>query len=170
MINKIKPNIWQFIFREFGSCVYLIKINNQNILVDTGSSDNKHELLSDLKELNIKPEQIGMVLLTHNHWDHEGNISLFRNARVYGNKKDFKDKKITDIYKLKIKEIKIIDTPGHTPGSISLLYQDVLFSGDTLFHNGIGRTDFPESSHKDMIKSLEELRGIDYKILLPGHT
>ena len=50
MLNKIKDNIWQLYFNQFGSCVYLIKLNNKNILIDTSTIENKEELISNLKE------------------------------------------------------------------------------------------------------------------------
>ncbi len=160
MISKVKENIFQLYFKQFGSCVYVLKIKAKNILIDTSSSTNKSELLNDLKELNIKPKDINIILITHRHWDHNGNIDLFPNAKVY----DFKN-----IEKNPIKEIKIIKTPGHTDDSICFLYENVLFSGDTLFHKGIGRTDLPESRPEKMQKSLEKLKKLDYKILCPGH-
>ncbi len=170
MIKKIKDNIWQLNFEEFGSCVYLIKLKNKNILIDTGSSLNRDELINDLKELEIKPSKINILLLTHNHFDHTENIDLFSEAEIYGSKKDFNNKNIIDINKLNIKEFNIIETPGHSKGGICILYNDVLFSGDTIFNNGfIGRTDLPGSSHKEMIKSLKKLQKINYKILCPGH-
>lgn len=169
MIKKIKDNVWQLCFKLFGSCVYLIEFEKNNVLIDASSSLNTNELVEDLKELNIKPSEIDMVLLTHYHFDHVGNINLFENAKIYGNKKDFKDKKILDFDKLEIKEIKIIKTPGHSKGSVCFLYKDILFSGDTIFHNGIGRTDLPNSSLEDMNKSLKKLEKINYKILCPGH-
>jgi len=169
MIQKIKENIWQMNFTEFGSCVYLVKLKEKNILIDTGSPQNIEELKNDLKELNLTPRDIDIVILTHNHWDHTGGIISFLNSKIYGDKQDFKDEKILDVNELKIKEIEIIKTPGHTKGSISLVYQDVLFSGDTLFHDGIGRTDLPTSIPEKMQESLEKLQKINYKILCPGH-
>jgi len=66
--------------------------------------------------------------------------------------------------------MKIIETPGHSKGSICIIHDGVLFSGDTLFHRGtIGRTDLPGSSEKEMQKSLAKLRKIKYEILAPGH-
>ncbi len=196
-IEKIKQNIWQFNFQEFGSCVYLIKIKNKNILIDTGSPMNKQELLNNLKELNFNPKEIDIIILTHNHFDHTGNIDLFPNAKIYGSKEDFKqentrdksklnnkeleilktaeqyekkDFSIIDIDKLPIKEFKIIKTPGHTPGGICILYQDVLFSGDTIFGQGyIGRTDLSGGDYEELQKSIEKLKRIEYKILCPGH-
>ena len=71
-----------------------------------------------------------------------------------------------------IKGLTVIETPGHTPGSICLLSDSerVLFSGDTLFQSSIGRTDFYNSNYSDMVKSLEKLKSLDDDIIvLPGH-
>ena len=83
MINKIKNNIWQLHFKKFGSCVYLIKIKEKNILIDTSSLENKKELLKGLSELGITPEKINIILLTHGHWDHTSNVDLFEKAKIY---------------------------------------------------------------------------------------
>lgn len=168
MIKKIKENIFQLYFDEFGSCVYLIKLENRNLLIDTSSEENSKELILDLKQLNIEPKDIDIIILTHNHWDHTGNIDLFSNAKTYGSKEDFGEK-FGDIRKLKIKELKIINTPGHSKGSICVLYGNILFSGDTIFHNGIGRIDLPGGSEKEMRESLDKLKQVRFKILCPGH-
>ena len=170
MINKVKTNIWQLYFKKFGSCIYLLKIKKDLILIDTGSILTKFELKKDLKDLKIDPKKINKIILTHNHWDHTGGISLFKDAKVYGDKKDFKRKSIIEINKLPIKELKIIKTPGHTEGSFCILYKDILFSGDTLFNNGyIGRTDLPGGNYNKIKESLKNLSKINYKILCPGH-
>lgn len=161
MINKIKENIFQLHFKEFGSCVYLIITKNIKIIIDTSSEENQKELISDLKQLNLKPKDINIILLTHSHYDHVGNLDLFKSAKVYD---------INNIGRFKIKDIKIIKTPGHTYDSICLLYKNILFSGDTLFYKGIGRTDLPESEPEKMQESLEKLRKIKYRILCPGHV
>ncbi len=169
MIFKIKENIWQFRFKRFGSHCYLIKEKTGNILIDTGSPWNINDLLKDLKELELTPEDIKIVILTHNHWDHIGGLALFANSEIYGSKKDFGNN-FPDPKKLKIKGMEIIETPGHSKGSICILYKDVLFSGDTIFNrNTIGRTDLPGSSEKEMKESLERLKKVKYKLLCPGH-
>ncbi len=72
--------------------------------------------------------------------------------------------------------LKVIATPGHTPGSISLLLEreggaSVIFTGDTLFAGGVGRTDFPGGSLNDLIASIRDrlLTFPDDTVILPGH-
>jgi len=66
--------------------------------------------------------------------------------------------------------LKVIHTPGHTRGSISLLAKKEIFTGDTLFAGSIGRTDFPESSELDMKSSLKKLAKMPNQLIIyPGH-
>ena len=185
MITQIKTSseikVWKIDFKFFGSNIYLIQIKNKNIIIDTSSYQNKNEIVSNLEKLNLKPSDIDILLLTHNHWDHVQNIDLFLNSNpsieIYGSKEDFNDERYSKIKNIKqiesrFPELKIIKTSGHTPGSVCfyLEKEKILFSGDTIFYNGIGRTDFPESSPEEMEKSLEDLRQIPYKKLCPGHS
>ncbi|TET37900.1 MAG: MBL fold metallo-hydrolase [Dehalococcoidia bacterium] len=65
----------------------------------------------------------------------------------------------------------VLHTPGHSPGGISLYGHGVVFSGDTLFNFGIGRTDFPGCSHKKLMDSIHnKLMALpDETVVLPGH-
>ena len=77
-------------------------------------------------------------------------------------------------FKFKISNLKftIIPTPGHTPGSVCLYFQkeNVIFTGDTLFADGIGRTDLSYSSEKDLLASLKKLSQFPPKTkIYPGH-
>lgn len=91
-----------------------------------------------------------------------------------------------DVLDLGDMELKVIHTPGHTKGCCCFLLLDekeedgqeqqekgrkqkILFSGDTLFADSIGRTDLPNSSPADMRKSLTKLQAFDFDVLLPGH-
>jgi glyoxylase-like metal-dependent hydrolase (beta-lactamase superfamily II) len=66
--------------------------------------------------------------------------------------------------------LKVMHTPGHSPGSISLIGEKEVFTGDTLFAGSIGRTDLPQSSESDMKESLRKLAKLpdDFKVY-PGH-
>jgi len=66
--------------------------------------------------------------------------------------------------------LKIMHTPGHTPGSISLVGEKLVFTGDTLFAGGIGRTDLMGGSDRDMRLSLEKLLRLpEHYVVYPGH-
>ena len=66
--------------------------------------------------------------------------------------------------------LKVMHSPGHSRGSISLLGEKEIFTGDTLFSGSIGRTDFPESSQMDMRLSLKKLASLsDHLVVYPGH-
>ena len=165
MINKIKPNIFQLHFKNFSCCVYVLKINNKNILIDTGSKTARQELIEDLKQLNLAPEDITTIILTHNHYDHIENIEIFPKAKLYKSEELTENSIIPEL-----PNVKIISTPGHAKESKCFLYQDILFSGDTIFHNGyVGRTDLPGSEPEKLRPSIEKLEKLNYKILCPGH-
>ncbi len=161
MISEISKNVFQLYFDTFGSVVYVLKLNNQNILIDTSSKENKPELLEDLKQLNLEPEEINIIILTHSHWDHTGNIDLFKKAKIIT-----ADKNLSELPK----ELKPIKTPGHSQDSLCFLYKDILFSGDTIFHEeGRGRTDLDGGNEKQIQESINKLKTIKYNILCPGH-
>jgi hydroxyacylglutathione hydrolase len=74
------------------------------------------------------------------------------------------------LIKLGNEALKVLHTPGHTPGSICLLGEKLVFTGDTLFAGGIGRTDFPGGSMSEMRDSLKKLMELPLNLLLyPGH-
>ena len=66
--------------------------------------------------------------------------------------------------------LQVMHTPGHSPGSVSLVGDSLVFTGDTLFAGGIGRTDFQGGSERDMRLSLEKLMRLpDEYVVYPGH-
>ena len=127
------------------------------------------------------------VLLTHGHFDHVGGvreIAAETGCRVYLCADDLSmPPQMTagtlyytdtygegDILHLAGLTVSVIQTPGHTPGSVCLLIDDAMFSGDTLFAGSCGRTDFPGGSGAAMGASLRRLSGLstDYRVY-PGH-
>lgn len=174
------------------NCFILFDENKDAFVVDPGgSSENIIEAI-DKNSLNIK-----YILLTHGHFDHVGAVAALvkkYKAPVYMSKDDRafleSPKEVrassfgmqieaadVDVF---VKEgdeipfsegtIKVIETPGHTLGSVCYLFENYLFAGDTLFNGSIGRTDFPESDHSLMIESLKKLKKLDDEIyVLSGH-
>ncbi|MFH0817812.1 MAG: MBL fold metallo-hydrolase, partial [Candidatus Micrarchaeota archaeon] len=121
-----------------------------------------------------------MLVLTHAHYDHTSGVAGdWKN--VYLHKDDFldgpffkipKQAKPIDFEKIKWGdfELEVLRTPGHTLGSICLFERKkkILISGDTLFADGIGRTDLG-GDEKMMAKSLALLEKLEWKTLCPGH-
>jgi len=188
-IKKITDNIWRLkVDISTSSNVYLIK-KPEPTLIDLGNRLNIDLTIKLLGLLKYQPEDIKKIIFTHLHYDHIGEPSKFKNAKFYASKEEiisfkFSPKKTTiknwdEIYKIQLTVLKeeiddldVIETPGHTRGSICLLHKKdkVLFSGDTLFKGGgIGRTDLPTSMPKKMKESLLKLAEIEYDILCPGH-
>ncbi len=198
---KIAGNVWKF---SGSSNVYLLISENaeKKILVDIGDAKDGKELLDALKKINISAQDIDIIIFTHLHYDHLGNYSIFKNAELYASAKELKtlkenpygtvlNKGLADELNEKIRmrkifikdaseisgripEIKIINTPGHTSGSICIFYEKpesekILFSGDTLFNGCHGRTDLPTSVESEMKKSLNRLTKYNYGLLCPGH-
>ena len=154
-----------------------------------------------LKNYIVEQElQVEAVLLTHAHFDHIMGVDLFAEefgvSAVYVHENDaemmenpvlnlsnvytngytyskyicIRDKQILKHAGM---EFQVIHTPGHTSGGVSYYVKEagVLFSGDTLFHASIGRTDFETSSMSDMIHSIKEklFELPDDTLVYPGH-
>lgn len=177
------------------NCYFLIDEKNQKlVIIDPGAEDTS--LIREIEKIKIKPEGI---INTHGHSDHTGGNSGLKkryNIPIYIHKDDvlmlkdpiknlsfFTNKKIDIFYEpdILIKDgdiftfgdivLKVIHTPGHTPGSICLLCNDAyLFSGDTLFSGDIGRTDLPGGDEKLILNSLKILKRLNKNIIVyPGH-
>jgi len=162
--------------------------SGKGVIIDPG--DDADLILNRLRDLEIKPL---FILATHGHFDHVLAVlelklalgipflihqkDLFLLKRAVTSANHFTNNKeallpLADKY-LQEKEIIIFgnsqlevqELPGHTPGGVIFLGQDIVFSGDSLFYHGIGRTDLSYSSKKDL------LEGINNKLfVLPEDT
>ena len=130
---------------------------------------------------------IEAILLTHGHFDHVGavrDIAAETDCEVYICPEDlsmppqmtagplYYTRTYTegDVLNLADLQIRVIRTPGHTQGSVCLLVEDAMFSGDTLCEGSCGRTDLPGGDWTQILQSLKRLKEIsrDYKVY-PGH-
>ncbi len=160
---------------------YLIgdEASKEAAVVDPGWEIDKILQIAKKHNLNVK-----IILLTHTDYDHINGVNKIVNATdatVYVHKEEENEIKKLKVNKIKIVndndeinigkiKVKVIHTPGHTPGSICYLAENKLITGDTLFVENIGRVDRPISDADKMAESLKKLKKLDEKIeVYPGH-
>ena len=165
-----------------------VVINEQSlecVVIDPG--DESNTILDYMESNHLKCRAI---LLTHGHYDHVGAVDTIAEetgAVVYMNERDdyrqavdshlpyslkdngksYDDGDILDVAGLRFR---VIATPGHTPGGVTLQCEDALFTGDTLFKGSCGRTDLPGGDMQQELASLRKLCSLpgDYEVY-PGH-
>jgi len=186
-----------FLFDGVGYDCNIYMIDGE-IVVDTGTGTFFREMKDEIQNLGFNPKKIKTIVNTHCHFDHTGGNKKFRDwlkAKIAIHKKDRKslesgkntiaeyfggeakavsvDKELDrgDTIRTKNFSFEIIPTPGHTPGSICLYdrRKKILISGDTVFSDGVGRTDYPGGNKRDLIKSVKKLTKLRVDCLLPGH-
>ena len=136
---------------------------------------NTHGHIDHIDGNNLLKAKTKALLLIHRLdadmlVDANKNFSSFMGKEIYSPSAD-KLLEEGDEISLGTLNLIVIHTPGHTPGGISLVLNNIVFTGDTLFAGGIGRTDLPGGSYQDLIKSIKEKLLIlgDDKIIYPGH-
>jgi glyoxylase-like metal-dependent hydrolase (beta-lactamase superfamily II) len=196
-------NLQTFILGDLQTNCYLLDNGQEALIIDP--ADDGDFLNEELSRQNLS---LKAVLLTHGHFDHcLGLLGLatawpklpimlhsadnFLITQAQNSARHWMDREIDpvpkanqalsdgQIIKLGKETLKVIHTPGHTPGGIALLSEKqdndetYLFTGDTLFADGVGRTDFAYSNHQDLLKSLSKLKKLKkdgfYSLALPGH-
>jgi len=180
-VEKIADNVWKI---KADSNIYVLL--DEKTIIDTGNR-NQINILKTFMSNVIKFDDVEKVIFTHLHYDHIGNFDLFTKAKFYASEesidslkkdkagtvlnKDIAEKFNVTLNKLEdFNNFKIIKTPGHTKGSVCILYKDILFTGDTVFDNKrIGRTDLPTSVPERLKESLNKISKLNFKVLAPGH-
>lgn len=185
-----------FVLGQVGTNCYLIYREGgaQALIIDP--ADDADYILNQCRELGVSPMAI---LLTHGHFDHVLAVEdLCRTFKipVYAGKKEgpllenpslnlsggygeplniHTDVPVSDGDDLKLIgiHIKVLETPGHTAGSVCywIEEEEVLISGDTLFEESLGRTDFPTGNTAEIVKSIKgRLFSLpEDTVVYPGH-
>lgn len=175
------------------NCYIVYDVNlKKAIIIDPGEQVQK--VINKIETLNLQPE---LLINTHGHFDHIFSDDIIREkyniplaifkddvemlSDSNSNLSQYMDNPITikqaDIIfdKEEVKETsfckyKVIHTPGHSKGSICILIDDILFSGDTVFKYSIGRTDLPGGNYNELMQSLEKIKKLPKNIIIyPGH-
>ncbi|MCQ2441370.1 MAG: MBL fold metallo-hydrolase [Clostridia bacterium] len=171
---------------------YMISTENSAVVIDCGTySDSIFDFLDKSKDKER------LILLTHMHFDHIGGAPKLREKtgvkiavgeidapylknpefnlsnRFHAHVEPFEaDIKLTDGQEIKIGDItvKAIKTSGHTKGGMCYLAEDNLFSGDTLFFETVGATDFEGGNMRELINSIKKLLQLGDNVkVFPGH-
>lgn len=179
-----------FPYGPLASNMYLLSTDSGIFIVDPSVYPDK------LKDEDL-PEKLDYILITHGHFDHINAVDkwteIYPEAKVYISAEDMDSltdpvnngssyfaemceyKTVaSDIDELDINGLTVIKTPGHSKGSICLLFdtdgKKIMFTGDTLFAGSCGRTDLPGGDDAEMRSSLKLLSGLDPSIqVFPGH-
>ena len=140
-----------------------------------------------LDEVRNLGKTIAAVLLTHGHFDHVGGVrelAAETGCPVYLHEAELSMPPqmtagplyYTNLYKegdfveAAGLSFKVLHTPGHTPGSVCLLAENTILSGDTLFRGSCGRTDLPGGDWATIVKSLKRLAALEGNFwVFPGH-
>lgn len=179
-----------------GTNCYIVgcETTKKGLVIDPG--DDSDVILRHLRELGLALETI---VATHAHFDHiaglkklkdetgavfvihpaeQGLLRMYTKPRAesFGFVFDTPpppDRLVNDLDIVEVGDVKlkVLHTPGHSPGGISLEGHGVVFSGDTLFNYGIGRTDNPFASFDQLIESIRTKLLVlpDTTLVLPGH-
>lgn len=164
--------IQKFTLGDLRSNCYIVFNEHSAFVVDPGYESDLITLFLDNQGLKLE-----FIYLTHGHFDHVGGVKQLKekyNCKVYAPKKDlfwldeyamtkfgYKipfDTLFEEPFELSFNglDLRFYDTPGHSEGGTILYIKDldVLFSGDTLFYQTIGRTDIPKANYDDLIESV----------------
>ena len=169
-----------------GTNCYLLEDEHTHTAAVVDPGDEADRILALAKEDGM---EIGLILLTHAHYDHSSGVAGLHKALphipVYLHPDDagrlgnqlFPDLGMEptlyrdgDLVKVGGIDVQVLHTPGHTPGGVCLMAGDALFTGDTLFQGSMGRTDLPGGSYEELMASLARLARLpgDFHVL-PGH-
>ena len=166
----------------------------KKILIDPGHHHLFGQIRDHLSTLSLGPEDIDLVIVTHGHPDHIEGVKIFsetpaliafpqielefikKQAPHYGESmglSDFAPDILLQEGELNVGniEFQVIHTPGHSPGSVCLYWSDkkVLFTGDVVFNQGVGRTDLPGGNGQNLKQSIRTISRLDVDYLLSGH-
>lgn len=148
---------------DYRTNCYILSINNDCIIIDPGDEYDK------IKN-KIENKNILAILITHRHFDHIGALNQIinnQNIKIY----DYSNL-VEAEYKINNFVFQVLYTKGHTNDSVTYYFEKekIMFTGDFLFENSVGRTDMPTGDYNEMLKSIDLIKKYDDDIIVyPGH-
>ena len=156
------------------STVTFIKDGKEKIIVDSGNACDAKKIITALRKIKVRPEEITTVVNTHSHSDHVDSNFIFRNARFVDGEGMYKDDEFNlgDIDNFSLtKNIKIIKTPGHTLHDCSALVKTkegiVAVAGDLFWKEAGEMSSF--ITDKKLYKKSQEKVLKNAQWIVPGH-
>jgi glyoxylase-like metal-dependent hydrolase (beta-lactamase superfamily II) len=195
---KVEKDLYTYLWQNAyeNNCNTYVITGEITVLIDPGHSRHLPNLFRQMEEDGISTEKIDLVIITHSHPDHFEGIEAFIGKTVKIAMNHDEERYLLESGKLLFEMMRqplpkfrvdfylkegelvlgkkifhIYQTPGHSPGSLSIHWPErkALFTGDLIFYGGIGRTDFLEGNSKLLKENIERLSHLDIEILLPGH-
>lgn len=178
---------------SIASNCYILKSSNEFCVIDPSFPLEEAVYRSNAQSLTLK-----YIILTHTHYDHmihlesylnknaellvspndangltdpSLNLSNWLSGKSFSYNGEYKSITEGDVIEVGDEMLRVIETPGHTAGSVCLVSDEYIFTGDTIFSDGVyGRFDLPGGSGKKLLKSLKRLANLNENLIIySGH-
>jgi len=186
--------LWQNAYEN--NCNTYVIDGEMTVLIDPGHTRHLSRVFHQMEEDGLSSEKIDVVIVTHSHPDHMEGLEVFADKPIKIAMSREEERYLLEsgkflfemmtqpVPKFRIdfylkegelhlgeKTFQVLQTPGHSPGSITIYWPErkVLFTGDLIFYGGIGRTDFLEGNSRLLMESIERMSRLDTELVLPGH-
>ena len=197
MLYRGNIRIYEWTSFTQNNCNTYVLGENGRVIIDPGHRHLFGNVENGMREDRLDPKKIDMILATHSHPDHFESVENFLDnplvkIALHGDELRFLEKTGVDFarmlgmptprYRVDIQltegqltadgvTLEVLHTPGHSPGHVCfyLAEEKVLFAGDLIFNQGVGRTDFPGGDGSLLKKSIQRMAELDIATILSGH-
>ncbi len=193
---KLSDNVYFYSERGMLDCnTYVIK-GESTVLIDPGLEQYLSELIQDMRQDGLDPQDINFIVNTHLHLDHywadealksrsQAKILLHPLQRQFYQTTAVETSHFFGLDPVEVREdgylldkldmgnleFEILKTPGHSPDSLCFYCErkGIMICGDLVFSGSTGRVDLPGGNAKELKESIEAIAQLNIELLLPGH-